>query len=36
MHPFSKNNETMNLTSSSGIYTAVYHDDSYLLLFGKK
>ena len=29
-------NITMNMTSSSGIYTTIYHSGSYLLLFGIK
>ena len=26
----------MKITSSSGIFTTIYHNDSYLLLFGKR
>ena len=26
----------MKIISSSGIYTTIYHNDNFLLLFGKK
>ena len=31
----SLNNETIKVTSASGIYMIKYHNSSYLLLFGK-
>ena len=30
------NNETMQITNRSGIYTTIYHNGSYFRLFGKK